>query len=89
VVWRKKHFPKVAPTYRVNSILTVMELTALGLGVGLLPVFLTQRRTDLAALTPVLDECQTELWLLTHPESRHLRRVSTVYGLLALRMALA
>jgi DNA-binding transcriptional LysR family regulator len=89
VVWRKKHFPKVAPTYRVNSILTVMELTALGLGIGLLPVFLTRGRTDLAALTPVLDECQTELWLLTHPESRHLRRVSTVYGLLALRMALA
>ena len=89
VVWRKKHFPKVAPAYRVNSILTVMELTALGLGVGLLPVFLTQGRTDLAALTPVLDECQTELWLLTHPESRHLRRVSTVYGLLALRMTLA
>ncbi len=89
VVWRKKHFPKVAPRYRVNSILTVMELTALGLGVGVLPVFLTRGRTDIAALTPVLDECQTELWLLTHPESRHLRRVSTVYGLLALRMALA
>ena len=89
VVWRKKQFPKVAPTYRVNSILTVMELTALGLGVGLLPVFLAQGRADLTALTPALDECQTELWLLTHPESRHLRRVSTVYGLLALRMALA
>lgn len=89
VVWRKKHFPKVAPTYRVNSILTVMELVALGLGVGLLPVFLAQGRTDLVALTPVLDECQTELWLLTHPESRHLRRVSSVFGHLSLKMALA
>ncbi|CAN5919697.1 LysR family transcriptional regulator [soil metagenome] len=89
VVWRRKHFAKVTPRYRVNSILTVMELVASGLGVGLLPVFLAQGRTDLAALTPVLDECQTELWLLAHPESRHLRRVSAVYGLLASRMALA
>lgn len=80
VVWRRRYFPKVVPSYRVNSILTVMELVAHGLGVGLLPVFLAQGRADLLQLTEVIDECQTELWLLTHPESRHLRRVSTVYG---------
>lgn len=79
VLWRKRHHPKAAPRYRVNSILTVMELVAAGMGVGILPVFLAQPRKDLVALTDVLDECQTELWLLTHPESRHLRRVSTVF----------
>ncbi|MDO9235412.1 MAG: LysR family transcriptional regulator [Aquabacterium sp.] len=83
VVWRKRHFPKVMPTYRVSSILTVAELVAQGLGVGLLPVFLAQSRQDLKPLTDVLAECQTELWILTHPESRHLRRVSTVYSHLA------
>lgn len=83
VVWRKRWFPKVEPRYRVNSILTVMELVALGLGVGMLPMFLTQGRTDVLQLTEVIDECQTELWLLTHAESRHLRRVSTVFGHLA------
>jgi len=88
VLWRKKHFPKVAPTYRVNSIHTVMELVALGLGVGLLPLFLARGRHDLVQLTEALDEGQTELWLLTHPESRHLRRVSTVYSHLAQQMAL-
>lgn len=80
VVWRKRHFPKVVPTYRVNSILTVMELVSLGLGVGVVPLFLAKSHPNLVSLTEVLDECQTELWLLTHPESRHLRRVSTVYG---------
>ena len=30
-----------------------------------------------------LDECETELWLLTLPESRHLRRVAAVYSHLA------
>lgn len=89
VVWRKRHFPKVQPAYRVNSILTVMELVALGLGVGVLPLFLAAPRADLRQLGEVLDEGQTELWLLTHPESRHLRRVATVYGHLAEVLSLA
>ncbi|HEX2542464.1 MAG TPA: LysR family transcriptional regulator [Caldimonas sp.] len=89
VVWRKRHFPKVVPRYRVGSILSVMELVAGGLGVGILPVFLAGRRSDLAQLGDVVEEAQTELWLLTHPESRHLRRVSTVYGHLAAVMSLA
>lgn len=38
VVWRKRHFPRVTPEYSVNSILTVMELVALGMGVGILPM---------------------------------------------------
>ncbi len=88
VVWRKKHLPKVTPRYRVNSILTVAELVALGMGVGLLPVFLAQGRADLVALTDPIDECQTELWLLTHTESRHLRRVSTVFSHLSKALVL-
>ena len=88
VVWRRKYFPKVVPRYRVNGILAVMELVAQGLGVGLLPMFVAQGRGDLLQLTEVIDECQTELWLLTHPESRHLRRVSTVYGHLSRALVL-
>jgi DNA-binding transcriptional LysR family regulator len=88
VVWRKRHFPKVVPCYRVSSIQTVMEFVAQGLGVGMLPVFLTQGRTDLIQLTDVADECQTELWLLAHPESRHLRRVWVVYAHLAKALVL-
>ena len=88
VLWRKRHFPKVLPHYKVNSILTVMELVALGLGVGVLPLFLARSQPNLIQLTEVIDECQTELWILTHPESRHLRRVSTVYGHLARTLVL-
>jgi DNA-binding transcriptional LysR family regulator len=88
VLWRKRHFPKVAPHYRVNSILTVAEMVAMGLGVGILPVFLARQRRDLVPLTEELEEAETQLWLLTHPESRHLRRVSTVYGHLLQALAL-
>lgn len=88
VAWRKRHFPKAVPAYRVNSILTAAELVALGLGVGILPLFLARTRTDLVQLTEPLDDAQTELWLLTHPESRHLRRVAAVYGHLAASLKL-
>jgi DNA-binding transcriptional LysR family regulator len=88
VVWRQRHFPKAVPVYRVNSILTVAELVALGLGVGVLPLFLAQARPELLQLTEPLADSQTDLWVLTHPESRHLRRVAAVYGHLASSLAL-
>ena len=88
VVWRKRRFPKVAPRYRVNSILSVLELVVLGLGVGIVPLFLADGRSDVVRLTNPLEECETDLWLLTHPESRHLRRVGAVYSHLAQAMSL-
>jgi DNA-binding transcriptional LysR family regulator len=88
VVWRKRRFPKVAPRYRVTSILSVLELVALGLGVGIVPLFLADGRNDVVRLTEALDECETALWLLTHPESRHLRRVGALYSYLAQAMTL-
>ncbi len=80
VVWRKRQFPKLVPHYQVGSILSVLELVALGLGVGVVPLFLAEGRKDLVRLTDVLQECETELWLLTHPDARHLRRVGAVYA---------
>lgn len=88
VVWRRKYFPKAEPVFRVHSILTVAELVALGMGVGVLPLFLAEHRADLVQLTEAIDECETDLWLLTHTESRHLRRVSAVFNHLAEALAL-
>jgi DNA-binding transcriptional LysR family regulator len=83
VVWRKRRLPKVQPRYRVGSIQSVLELVALGLGVGIVPLFLAEGRADVRRLTEPLEEAEHELWLLTHPEARHLRRVSVVYAHLA------
>jgi len=78
-VWRRRHFPKVVPRFKVGSILSVLELTALGVGVGILPLFLAADRKDVVPLTDPLSDAETELWLLAHPESRHLRRVAATY----------
>lgn len=78
VVWRRKHFPKLVPSYRVDSILSAAECVAVGLGVAVLPLFLAAPRADLRQISDEIVECGTELWLLSHPEARHLRRISTV-----------
>jgi DNA-binding transcriptional LysR family regulator len=88
VLWRRRHLPRVQPQWRVNSILSVFDAVRLGLGVGIVPVFLARTCEHLIALTPPLPECDTQLWLLTHPESRHLRRIATVASHLAGSIAL-
>lgn len=88
VLWRRKHLPKLVPVYRVGNIMTVMRLVELGLGVGILPLFLAEGRKELVRLSEELEECRIGLWLLTHPESRHLRRVATVFAYLSDNLAL-
>ena len=88
VAWRRRHFPKAAPRWRVDSIVTAQALCARGFGVALLPTFLACGQRELVALTEPLDETSNELWLLTHRDSRHLRRVATVFGHLARELAL-
>lgn len=80
VLWRRKVFPRVLPRYRVSSILSVAHLVGLGLGVGVLPLFLARQMPGLVQVSEVLDDAQTELWLLTHPQARHLQRVSVLYS---------
>jgi DNA-binding transcriptional LysR family regulator len=83
VRWRRKHLPKVAPRLDVHSIQAVMEAVAAGLAVGIVPLFLAAAYAQVVPLTEPLAECETDLWLLAHPESRHLRRIAVVAAELA------
>lgn len=78
VRWRRRHLPQVVPRIKLNSVHSVFEGVSAGLGVGILPLFLAARHPGLQALSEPLVECDNQLWLLTHPESRHLRRIATV-----------
>ena len=60
-LWPKRQFRRAKPRHRVNSILSVLELAALGISVGIVPLFLAEGRSDVARLTEVLDECGAKL----------------------------
>jgi len=83
VEWRKRNFPSIVPRLTVNSILSVAEAIEGGLGVGLLPLFLARDRSGLVQLSEPIKACETQLWLLRHPESGHIARIATVYWHLA------
>jgi DNA-binding transcriptional LysR family regulator len=83
VRWRRKSWPKLAPAVLVDGIVGVADAVKAGLGVGILPLFMLDSERELVPIGRPLEGCESQLWLLAHPESRHLRRIATVYQHLA------
>lgn len=86
--WRRRVYPQVQPALRCNSILAVAQAVRCGAAIGVAPRFLLQGQPDIVALTgdePALD---TELWLLTHPDVRHLQRVKVFFDFVRERLVL-
>jgi DNA-binding transcriptional LysR family regulator len=83
VRWRRRSWPKLVPALLVDGIVGVVDAAKCGLGVGIVPLFMMERERDLVALSGPLEGCESQLWLLAHPESRHLRRIAAVYQHLA------
>jgi DNA-binding transcriptional LysR family regulator len=83
VRWRRRNLPRVVPRHLVDGIVGVVDAIKAGLGVGIVPVFMLDTEPALQPLSGALDGCESTLWLLAHPESRHLRRIAAVYQHLA------
>ncbi|MEO7391379.1 MAG: LysR family transcriptional regulator [Ramlibacter sp.] len=79
VRWRRKALPKVTARHMVDSISSVVDAVRTGLGVGAVPAFMLPLEPQLVAISEPLEGCESQLWLLAHPESRHLRRIAAVY----------
>lgn len=87
-LWRQQHRPSVVPAYRCSTMLAAAELVAAGLGIALLPGFLLAKRSELVVLEGPLAECRTDLWLLTRPDCRALKSVSTLFEALVRNLQL-
>ena len=88
VRWRRKQWPRLAPSLLADGIVGVVDAIKCGVGIGIVPLFMLEHERELAALSKPLDGCESQLWLLAHPESRHLRRIAATYQHLADRVRL-
>jgi DNA-binding transcriptional LysR family regulator len=79
VLWRQRQLPRVVPRHLVDGITGVVDALRFGLGVGVVPLFMLELDSALVALGPPLEGCESQLWLLAHPEARHLRRIAVAY----------
>lgn len=78
VIWRKRFLPTVQPVLQVNSMLTAARAVEDGVGLAVMALFHARPNKALLPASPTLERCDIGLWLLTHPESRHLRRIASV-----------
>lgn len=82
VKWMRNCYPQVVPKFRCNSILSVAGAVVHGLGIGVTPIFLLRNHPGVENIGGHLPEMDTGLWILAHPDIRHLQRVKLLFDFL-------
>jgi DNA-binding transcriptional LysR family regulator len=80
--WWRQRYPKARSHFRCNSVMSVAGAIVNGLGVGVAPCFLMNGRPEVVMAEGPLDELRNDLWILTHPDIRHLQRVKLLFDFL-------
>ena len=80
--WRSRHYPKISPRIRCNSVMSVAGAVVHGLGVGVVPLFILRDQPQVEIVAGPLEELETDLWILAHPDVRHLQRVKLLFDFL-------
>jgi DNA-binding transcriptional LysR family regulator len=73
--WMGRHVPAERIAIRVDSLLGMVEAVKHGMGMGLLLCMLADDEKDLLRVAEPLEELDTEVWILTHPDLRHTARI--------------
>jgi DNA-binding transcriptional LysR family regulator len=73
--WMRANLQPANIAARVDTFNSIAALIRTGLGIGLLPTFVETQEPSLRAVSAVIPELDTPLWLLTHADLRHTARV--------------
>lgn len=76
--WLARLLPLDQVTLRFSGLLMVRAACAEGLGLAVLPCFLGDTESKLVRIGDPVAECDSELWLLSHPELRETARVKAL-----------
>lgn len=80
--WWRQHYPKARSKLRCNSVLAVAGAVVHGLGVGVASRFMMRGRSDVEIVEGPMEDLTTDLWILAHPDIRHLQRVKLLFDFL-------
>src|SRR5690606_24134504 len=66
------------PQVLINDAETLLRCVKLGLGKSVLPTTVGDNEPDLVRIEPEAPPMSREIWLMVHPELRHLTRIRAV-----------
>ncbi len=78
LMWLAQLLPLEQITLRFSGLLMVRSACAQGLGLAVLPCFLGDTEPGLSRMGDPIPMCDSELWLLSHPELRDTVRVKAL-----------
>lgn len=73
--WIASHYPDARIVMRSNILTVLFGAVKADMGVTVLPCFVAESEPALRRLTPLLDDMQTSLWILTHRDTRRSARI--------------
>lgn len=80
--WQAKLLDGRMPVVRANAVLTIKYLVAQGVGLGAMPCMMGDAYPGLVRISEPNRDWDSQLWLLTHPDLRHVARVRAVMDFL-------
>jgi len=73
--WMRQHVPAERIVMRFDNLVCMVDAVAAGLGVGMLLCPLADTRPELVRLQEPLRQMDTQVWVLTHPDLKHVARI--------------
>jgi len=73
--WIRKNVPPARHAFRLDSLLAMREMCAVGAGLAALPCYLGDIDDRLVRAHAPIPEMSTALWVLTHPDLKGMARV--------------
>jgi len=75
--WMQQHVPAAQVRVRVDNFNSLASMLRTGLGVGVLPTFAEADEPDLIPVSAHIDDLETPVWILCHPDLRRTARIVT------------
>lgn len=80
--WTSKVSNKASVMARVTTYKTLTNLIRNGVGIGCLSPWFAEDDPNLKRITPLVEEAGMDVWVLTHPDLRGVKRIKTLKDLL-------